>query len=243
MQKTFFRNNIAQNLAMAIKLAVFDISGTTVEDKDYVAEALVKAFEKQDLFISHKHANTKMGIPKPLVIRELLNDIFEETPEDFEDLALKIHSDFIQIMIDFYQNNRDVKAKTNAVRTMLALKNAGIKVALDTGFSKKIADTIIDRLGWDIQQVIDFWIASDEVKQGRPHADMIFKAMEIAGVTDASEVAKIGDTESDLNEGTAAGCKYIIGLTTGAQPRAVLEKNNHTHLVNDLYEVVNIVLN
>ncbi|OJV25531.1 MAG: hypothetical protein BGO32_00525 [Bacteroidetes bacterium 37-13] len=228
---------------MAIKLAVFDISGTTVEDKDYVAEALVKAFEKQDLFISHKHANTKMGIPKPLVIRELLNDIFEETPEDFEALVSNIHADFIQTMIDFYQTDKNVKAKTNAVRTMLALKNAGVKVALDTGFSKQIADAIIDRLGWDIQQVVDFWVASDEVKQGRPHADMVLKAMEIAGVTDSKEVAKIGDTESDLGEGTAAGCKYIIGLTTGAQPRSVLEKTNHTHLVDDLYEVVNIVLN
>ncbi|HRN94440.1 MAG: HAD hydrolase-like protein [Chitinophagales bacterium] len=228
---------------MAIKLAVFDISGTTVEDKDYVAEALVKAFEKQDLFISHKHANTKMGKPKPLVIRELLNDIFEETPEDFEALVSNIHADFIQTMIDFYQTDKNVKAKTNAVRTMLALKNAGVKVALDTGFSKQIADAIIDRLGWDIQQVVDFWVASDEVKQGRPHADMVLKAMEIAGVTDSKEVAKIGDTESDLGEGTAAGCKYIIGLTTGAQPRSVLEKTNHTHLVDDLYEVVNIVLN
>lgn len=228
---------------MAIKLAVFDISGTTVEDKDYVAEALVKAFEKQDLFISHKHTNTKMGKPKPLVIRELLNDIFEETPEDFEALVSNIHADFIQTMIDFYQTDKNVKAKTNAVRTMLALKNAGVKVALDTGFSKQIADAIIDRLGWDIQQVVDFWVASDEVKQGRPHADMVLKAMEIAGVTDSKEVAKIGDTESDLGEGTAAGCKYIIGLTTGAQPRSVLEKTNHTHLVDDLYEVVNIVLN
>jgi phosphonatase-like hydrolase len=228
---------------MAIKLAVFDMAGTTVEDKDFVADALVKAFEKQELFISQRHANTKMGIPKPVAIRELLDEIFEETPDNIDELVNIIHADFIQLMIDFYKTSPSVKGKVNAVRTMLALKNAGVKVALDTGFSRDIADAIIDRLGWDIQQVIDFSVASDEVKNGRPHPDLIFKAMEIAGVTDSSEVAKIGDTESDLGEGTAAGCKYVIGVTTGAQPRSVLEKAPHTHLVDNIYEVVKIILN
>ncbi len=219
------------------------MAGTTVEDKDFVADALVKAFEKQELYIAHKHANTKMGIPKPLAIRELLDELFEETPENIDELVNNIHADFKQFMIDFYRTDKSVKGKINAVRTMLALKNAGVKVALDTGFSRDIADAIIDRLGWDIQQVIDFSVTSDEVANGRPHPDLIFKAMEIAGVGDAKEVAKIGDTQSDLGEGTSAGCKYVIGVTTGAQPRSVLEKSQHTHLIDDIYEVVNIVLN
>ncbi len=228
---------------MAIKLAVFDMAGTTVEDKDFVADALVKAFEKQELYISHKHANTKMGIPKPIAIRELLDELFEETPDNLDTLVEDIHKDFKQFMIDFYKNDKSVKGKLNAVRTMLALKNAGVKVALDTGFSRDIANIIIDRLGWDIQQVIDFSVTSDEVANGRPHPDMILKAMQIAGINDAKEVAKIGDTQSDLGEGTAAGCKFVIGVTTGAQPRNLLEKSTHTHLVDDIYEVVDIVLN
>jgi phosphonatase-like hydrolase len=228
---------------MAIKLAVFDMAGTTVEDKDFVADALVKAFEKHELFISHKHANTKMGIPKPIAIRQLLDEIFEETPENVDELVTAIYNDFNQKMIDFYKTHPSVKGKVNAVRTMLALKHAGVKVALDTGFSRNIAQAIIERLGWDVQQVIDFYVASDEVENGRPHPDLILKAMQMAEITDPSEVAKIGDTESDLEEGTAAGCKYVIGVTTGAQPRSVLEKAKHTHLVEDLYEVVSIVLN
>lgn len=227
---------------MAIKLAVFDMAGTTVEDKDFVADALVKAFEKHELYINHKHANSKMGIPKPVAIKELLDDLFEDEPEQIQSLVDGIHNEFKALMIDFYKSDKSVKGKLNAVRTMLALKNAGVKVALDTGFSRDIADTIIDRLGWDIQQVIDFSVASDEVANGRPHPDLILRAMEIAGVTNAGEVAKIGDTVSDLGEGTAAGCKYVIGVTTGAQPRSILEKAMHTHLVDDLYEVVSILI-
>lgn len=227
---------------MSIKLAVFDISGTTVEDKNYVADALVKAFEKQDIFISSKHANTKMGVHKLLIIRELVGDIFEETPDNIDDLVKAIYADFTDIISDFYKKSPLVKGKINAVRTMLALKNAGVKVALDSEFNRAIVDSIIDNLGWDIQQVIDFTVAGDEVKNGRPHPDLIFKAMEKAGVATASEVAKIGDTQSDLNEGTAAACKYVIGVTNGIQPRTVLEKATYTHLVDNIYDVVNIVL-
>jgi phosphoglycolate phosphatase-like HAD superfamily hydrolase len=43
--------------------------------------------------------------------------------------------------------------------------------------------------------------------------------MELAGVTDARKVAKVGDTISDLQEGDAAGCGWIIGVTTGAFSR------------------------
>jgi phosphonatase-like hydrolase len=226
---------------MAIKLVVFDMAGTTVEDKDFVASALVKAFEKQELFIATKHANLKMGIPKPVAIRELLEDLFEETPDNLDELIDTIHKDFIQLMIEFYQTDSSVKGKINAVRTMLALKHKEIKVALDTGFSRDIADAIIDRLGWDVQSVIDFSVTSDEVKNGRPHADMVLKAMELAGISDPKEVAKVGDTVSDLQEGTAAGCKYVIGVTTGAQSREQLQKAKHTHLVEDIYEVISIV--
>jgi len=219
------------------------MAGTTLEDKDFVADALVKAFEKQDLYISHKHANTKMGIPKLVAIRELLDELFEDTPDNLDELVNTIYADFKETILDFYTNSKAVKGKLNAVRAMLALKNADVKVALATSFTRDVVDVVIDRLGWDIQQVIDFSVASDEVSNGRPHPDLIVKAMELAGVKDAKEVAKIGDTQSDLNEGTAAGCKYVIGLTTGVQPRTLLEKSKHTHLVDDIYEVVNIVLN
>jgi len=40
--------------------------------------------------------------------------------------------------------------------------------------------------------------------------------MKDLNIIDAHEVAKVGDTASDMQEGTSAGCKYVIGITTGA---------------------------
>ena len=57
------------------------------------------------------------------------------------------------------------------------MKDAGIKVALDTGFNRAITQVILDRLGWSDSPLIDATICSDEVARGRPHPDMILALM------------------------------------------------------------------
>jgi phosphoglycolate phosphatase-like HAD superfamily hydrolase len=103
-------------------------------------------------------------------------------------------------------------------------------------------DALIERLGWLKGELLDGSITSDEVEHGRPEPDMIFKAMKLSKVTEASFVAKVGDTASDLVEGTAAGCGLVIGVTTGAYSREELEREPHTHIADSLPEVLQIIL-
>ncbi len=226
---------------MPIELVVFDMAGTTVEDNDNVHEALINAFKRYDFSILREDANKVMGYPKPVAINQLLKDEFGIKGAKLKPLVDKIHTAFVEEMINFYKTNAGVKAKANAEATFSKLKEKGIKVGIDTGFSRDIADTIIERLGWKKNKLIDFSVTSDEVKNGRPFPDLIFEAMKISGVKSADKIAKIGDTLSDLQEGNAAGCKYVIGITTGAYTRNELAKEKHTHLVDDLLEVVAIV--
>ena len=216
------------------------MAGTTVEDNDNVHEALIRGFEKYSLTIDRADANSVMGIPKPVAIATLLQNKFKRTG-NIEQLVARIHEAFVGEMISFYRNDPSVKSKVNAEETFRRLKEKGIKVCIDTGFSRDIADVIIDRLEWKKNNLIDLSVTSDEVDNGRPHPDMIYKAMKDSGITFANNVAKVGDTVSDLQEGTSAGCKYVIGITTGAFTRAELEGEKHTHLINDLLQVVDIV--
>lgn len=218
------------------------MAGTTVHDENFVADALVRAFATHQLYITRQHANRKMGIPKPVAIRELLEEMYEEMPADIDKTVNQIHNDFRAAMLECYRTHPGVRSKEHAEDVFRELKNIGITVALDTGFSRDIADAITERLGWSTRKLVDMVITSDEVKQGRPAPDMIFRAMELAGVQQAYEVAKIGDTVSDLEEGTSAGCRYVIGITSGAQPRHELEKAPHTHLVDNLKEVLPILI-
>lgn len=228
---------------MSIKLVVFDIAGTTVKDFNNVHEALQKALLYAGFHYTVEEINPYMGIPKPLAIKYLLSQrpTIKHFAED-EEFIDSIHRDFVKEMVAFYQTSDKLEEKPFASEVFKALKDKGIKVVLDTGFSREITDTILQRLGWDKGDWIDFSVTSDEVVNGRPHPDLIFKAMELCGITDSQEVAKVGDTSSDLQEGTAANCKYVIGITTGAFSKEDLEKEPHTHLVEDLKEAMEIVL-
>ena len=224
---------------MAIKLVVFDMAGTTVEDKDNVHESFISAFGKNNFTINREDANSVMGITKPVAIRTLLEGKFKLS--DTDALVSKIYTDFENEMIAFYRTDESVKAKQNAEKIFSALKERGIKVCIDTGFARSITNVIIERLGWDKKNLIDYSVTSDEVANGRPHADMIFKAMNALQISSANEVAKVGDTISDLGEGNSAKCKFVIGITTGAYTRHELEKEKHTHLIDDLLEVLQII--
>ena len=77
--------------------------------------------------------------------------------------------------------------------------------------------------------------------RGRPFPDMIHEAMRRTGVHESWRVAKVGDTPSDLQEGAAAGCALIIGVTAGTHSASLLRVHPHTHLVETVAAVPAIV--
>jgi phosphonatase-like hydrolase len=226
---------------MAIELVVFDLAGTTVHDEQFVHRVLQSALAKHDVVISLHDANEVMGIPKPVAIRTLLNKRYVGPREISEDWIEAIHDDFVTEMIHFYKHNNAVREREGVSEVFRKLKDRKLKIVVDTGFDRKITDPLLERLGWAAENLIDGSVTSDEVPRGRPHPDLIFKAMALTNVQRVDQVAKVGDTASDLQEGTAAGCKYVIGITTGAFSKAALQREMHTHLIDDIEEVLEIL--
>lgn len=226
---------------MAIKLVVFDIAGTTVEDKYEVSKTFQSALKKHGYDIELKVINPLMGYEKKLAIRQLLGLGGLEEAEITQDLIDSIHTEFVKEMIEYYNSSEDIVALPHVEDTFLKLREKGVIVAINTGFSKIIADTVVERLQWRQKGLIDFVIGSDEVELGRPHPFMIEKLMEYSGITDSLEVAKVGDTEVDVREGQNAGCKYVIGVTTGIFTRGELEGYHPTHIIDDISDVLAII--
>ncbi|MBL7724377.1 MAG: HAD hydrolase-like protein [Chitinophagaceae bacterium] len=219
---------------MSIRLAVFDIAGTTVTDKNFVAIAFKNAFAAHGMEITEEETIPLMGYHKPLAIQMMLEKL--EIDPDTE-LIEEIHADFESEMIDFYEYAPEVMPMPGAEEAFLALKEKGIRIALNTGFSREIADAIVNRFEWKEKGLVDDYIGSNEVEKGRPYVYMISELMKRAGVSDAREVIKIGDTAVDIEEGKNAGCKYVIGVTTGAFAQAELEEQNPTHILHHLSEL------
>jgi phosphonatase-like hydrolase len=226
---------------MAIELIVFDLAGTTVKDNKDVHRVLQQALAIHHVAISIEDANAVMGIPKPVAIRGLLEKRYIGTRTIDEAWIHEIHTVFVQTMIEFYKTDPSVGEKPGVSETFRKLKESKLKVVVDTGFDRQITDPLLDRLGWKKAALIDASVTSDEVDRGRPFPDMIFRAMELTGVQNSSRVAKVGDTASDLQEGNAAGCSLVIGVTTGAFSREELSKEKHTHLIENVHEVLEII--
>jgi phosphonatase-like hydrolase len=214
---------------MTFELAVFDMAGTTVYDPDLVALALQDALAQAGCHASLADLRALMGYTKPAAIRSLL--AAHDLPADDSQVA-QVHADFVQRMLDCYRTHDAVRPMTGAEELFAWLRQQGVKIALNTAFSQDIAECLIERFGWRQRGLIDAAISADRVAQGRPAPDMIRALMATCGVTDATRVVKIGDTEVDIREGRAAGCGLVVAVTTGAyhrdellayQPDAVLD--------------------
>jgi phosphonatase-like hydrolase len=226
----------------AIKLAVFDIAGTTIKDNSNVAGSFQHAFLNHGFEnVTLAEANEKMGYPKPLAIQAILSTHVADKATITGDLIDAIHEDFVQNMIEYYQLAPDIEPMDDAEDTFRELQNKGIKIGLDTGFSRDITDVILERVGWLNSPLIDIIVCSDEVVKGRPYPDMIQLMMEKLGIKDPKEVIKIGDTEVDVNEGHNAGCLMSIAVTTGAFSEEELLKHQPTHIVNSLTEILDLI--
>ncbi|MEI7657467.1 MAG: HAD family hydrolase [Phycisphaerae bacterium] len=197
---------------MPLELFVFDMAGTTVDDAgDHVAAALVSVLEQAGVHATAREVDPVMGIPKPLAIRELLRHARGCMPDPDEVHA--VHAEFQAAMVDFYRIDPSVREIPGASGLFRRLRDAGVRVTLDTGFDRLIVDAIIERLGWS--GLVDDSIASDEVDRGRPEPDMIRALMRRAGVTDPVRVGKLGDSVSDIDEGLNAGCGFVGAIVNG----------------------------
>lgn len=226
----------------SIKLVVFDMAGTTIKDNSNVAEAFQNAFLKHGFNgVTLEEAQEKMGYSKPLAIRNILSDHIAESKNITDELVSSIHSDFVNNMITYYREAPGISSMDGAEEVFEELQTMGIKVGLDTGFSRDIADVILERIDWKQTPLIDLTICSDEVENGRPFPDLIETMMDKLGIKDPKEVIKIGDTEVDVNQGHNSGCLMSIGVTTGAFSKEELAKHNPTHIINSLKELIPIV--
>jgi phosphonatase-like hydrolase len=216
---------------MQFELVVFDLAGTTVHDPGAVNRCFRAALSAAGVKVAVTDVNAVMGLPKPEAIRRLV------AGTKLSERIAEIHHDFQARMVEFYRTDPEVAEIRGTTALFRKLGAGSIRVAVNTGFSRQIVTTLLDRLGWERDGLIQASVTSDEVAQGRPHPDMIFHLMRKLNVSNAAAVAKVGDTPADLEEGAAAGCGLVIGVTNGTHTREQLEPWPHTHLVQSVADV------
>jgi phosphonatase-like hydrolase len=171
-----------------------------------------------------EYAHETMGLSKSVVFRHLLGS------DELVALAL---SEF-DSAIDAAIKEGRVTEIPGATSTMAAIRAAGTKVCLTTGFSAEVQRAVIDHLGWE--DVTDFFIAPSETVRGRPFPDMVLAAALKAQVDDVREVAVVGDTANDLWSGHRAGASVVAGVLTGSHNRQELKAAPHTDILASILD-------
>lgn len=120
------------------------------------------------------------------------------------------------------------------------LRDDGVKVALQTGYARPIAEMLLESAGWRIGTHIDALVPSDEVAASRPAPYLIFHTMEATGVVDVKDVLVAGDTRNDLLAGTRAGARYVVGVLSGAHDHTELGRTPHTHLLPSITGILDL---
>ena len=234
-----------------IKLAVFDMAGTTVKDENEVEKCFIQAADQTDLPYLRDDILSMMGWSKRKVFATLWKKALPDHPSNLmEKLIDRSYATFKNILEDHYKTE-NVVPTIYCMDIFQELKKRQIKIALTTGFYREVTNIILSRLGWDTNLnkeyisngngFIDVSVASDEVEAGRPEPFMIQRAMQLLGINNPAEVINIGDTPSDLMAGKKAGCKYSLAVCNGTHTRQQLEIIPNDGLLEHVGELLKFI--
>lgn len=205
------------------------MAGTTVQEHGAVYVALRSAVEDH---LRHPIADRDFepwtGTSKIQAIAGLLRASSDGAVSD--DLVRTVYADFHRRLLQRYAEVRP-EPLPGVVDALAELRGAGVKVVLQTGYSRDIAERILQTMEWSVGDQVDGLITSDEVATSRPAPYMIFRAMEATGVHDVRRVLVAGDTPNDLQAGSNAGAGLVVGVLTGGHDAAELGQYRHTHLL------------
>jgi phosphonatase-like hydrolase len=221
-----------------IKLAVFDMAGTTVNEDNVVYKTLRKAINEAGFDFSLEQVLAEgAGKEKLQAIKSVLS-VYGGIDDSF--LADEIFG-FFNEQLKIAYDTMEILPGANAAELFDALKNKGILVVLNTGYNTKTANSLLTKLGWVKGEHYDGLVTASDVTRNRPEPDMIVLAMEQCGITDPKQVIKVGDSTIDIEEGRNAGCLYNIGITTGAHTHEQLASVQPDYIINNLLELLPII--
>lgn len=211
-----------------IKMVVFDWAGTTVDYGSCAPmEVFKRVFDEEGISLTRSEINGPMGMEKKAHIRSLLSletaskqwsEKYnrEWNEDDVENLYIKFEEKLHEVVAEYS------KPITGVVETVEKLRSMEIKVGSTTGYNNEMMKQVIpaaEKAGYKPDCVI----TPDVTGIGRPTPFMLYEAMRQLNVYPVKSVVKVGDTITDIYEGTNAGA-WSIGILTGSNLLGLTEE-------------------
>ena len=201
-----------------VQAVILDWSGTTA-DAYVVAPAVVfvEVFKKQNVEISMAEARGPMGLRKDLHIKALteVDEIKErwkgihDKYQDQDDVD-RMFADFVPMQLACLRKYTNLLPGVADVTQRM--QKQGIKLGSTTGFVRSMVDILEEEAAKQGYKP-DASVAGDEVLNGaRPSPHMVYKNLDLLGITPIQSVIKVDDTVSGVGEAVNAGC-WGVGVT------------------------------
>ncbi len=211
-------------------LAIFDFDGTLVDSKEVIGEATNRALADCGYPpLDPQKIYDFIGLPLTYSLQQFLGE--EATDEKVEEL-------FKRYRHHWYELEPGRIHLFPGVRELLdALRAGEMKLAIATSKSLVGLERLLDTL--DLRKYFGFWVTNDTVTNGKPHPEMVERALRHFRIA-AAEAVMIGDTIYDLQMGQAAGVD-TCAVTYGAHSAGDLQKVSPTWLAHSVEELVDIL--
>ncbi|NEP44925.1 MAG: HAD family hydrolase, partial [Okeania sp. SIO2H7] len=195
-----------------------------------------------------------MGQAKRLVFETLWAEQLGADNSDYQAKVEESYQQFKEILERHYLTE-PVEPTEGCLEIFQWLKERGIKIALNTGFYRKVTNIILNRLGLDKDlnedyigsenSIINASVTPSEIynNEGRPAPYMLQKSMYELGVKDPQKVIVLGDTPSDIQAGINANCRLSLGVTYGTHTKEQLMSYARDGLIDSLLELKEIIVN
>ncbi len=221
-----------------VKLACLDLAGTTIGDIAMVERAFAEAVATQGIVPGTSayaramvHVHRSRGCPKIEVFR----GIFPGNEPQAQAANLTFERSYEGAI-----ERSGLVPLPGTVEALEKLRDAGVKIALITGFSRATLGRVLGALGW--ADKLDFALCPEDAGRGRPYPDMVLLAVLRAQLEDVRQVAVAGDSESDMLCGRRAGASIVAGVLTGVHSRERLLGGGATHILDSIADFPTLIL-
>lgn len=218
-----------------IKLVVFDMAGTTINEKNLVYKTIQKVINDAGFAVTLDQVLAYgAGKEKHQAITDVLTHCTQ-----FTEVSEKATAIFKQFKLELAEAYANLEAKPfDGIEGLFEkLRAQNIKVALNTGYNAKTTATLLVQVDWKVGRDIDAVVHADDVERGRPYPDMIQKVMKDLAVLNPEHVLKAGDSAVDIQEGKNAKCGLTVGVLTGAQNKAQLQEAQPDYILSKLTDL------
>lgn len=219
-------NNLKNFSDRAQKMYIFDMAGTTVNEKGLVYKTLKNIIKDAGFFVNNDEFYKFHGMKKYDIINSFTRDDIH---------SMQLFYKFEKQLKEEYFDNDKVDVMPYTFETFDKIRNNGDLVCLNTSYPREIASRLIYKL--NLNDGINDFVCSDDVEKGRPYSYMINYLADKYNIMNCFDVIKIGDTVIDIEEGKNAGTGEQIAVLTGADNRETLEKAYPTRIIETLKDL------